>query len=261
MNKKPLLRGILIFIVSGLLFFLCTMPFRKILSVFTISEVRPAAVLNPLLGICFGLPASLGIAVANFIADWQSGYPAAILFEGLIPQFLYCYIPFLMWNALTKTEDHAHRLDSSSRVLKYALCVTVYAILSGIGVAVIVVANFGGSFLKTAFFVFLNNFIMGIVLGCPLMILINFIMRRPGKTAEERRLARSERIILYTALAELAAVIIIILCVYLFGKSNGGVYDVWNTVFVISAIAVIVIMIVSLAVILGGKKNTQSERN
>ena len=114
-------RFILIFLISGVVFFLFTTPFHQILSVLTFSEVRPSAVLYPILGISFGLPAALGITVANFINDAVNGFPAAILLEGLIPQFLYVMVPYFLWKWMMRGEDHIFRLDCVSRVLKFIL--------------------------------------------------------------------------------------------------------------------------------------------
>ncbi|MCQ2548383.1 MAG: QueT transporter family protein [Clostridia bacterium] len=226
--KEKTIRFIVIFLLSGVAFFLFTMPFREILSVFTVSEVRPAAVLNPLLGISFGYPAALGITVANFIADAYSGYPVAVLIEGIIPQFLYCIVPYYMWRALTKGEEHKHRLNNVERVVKFALVILVYAVISAIGVGAIVQANFGADFLNCAVFVFFNNFDVGILLGCPLMIAFNQAISRQRN--HDRKLSVNEIIILVAAAVEAIAITILIIAVY----SNGttlGTYDIWNTIY------------------------------
>lgn len=54
MSIKKVSRFILIYLLSGIAFFLLRMPFHKMLSVFTVAEVRPSAVLYPFPGISFG---------------------------------------------------------------------------------------------------------------------------------------------------------------------------------------------------------------
>ena len=241
MNK--FYKNLKIFLLSGIVFLAATMPFRNILSVFTVSEVRPAAVLNPFLGISFGLPAALGIAAANLLADGLSGYPVAVLIEGLIPQFLYSYVPYLMWRAFTKNEEHIHRLDSVSRVRKYTAVVLTYAVLSGLCVGAIVQTNFGADFLNCAFFVFLNNFTMSMVLGCPLMILSNQIMAR--RSGNDRRLFPSEKLILADGIAELLIIGIVIAAVYA-RYPDLGVNELWNMIYIDATVIIIASMAVTL---------------
>lgn len=253
MKKRSLFENFIIFVISALLFFAFSMPFRDLLSVFTVSEVRFAAVLNPLLGICFGFPSALGIAVANFIADFFSGYSLAVLLEGLIPQFLYSYIPYLIWIRLNKGESHIRRLDSASRLLKYAICVFVYALISGIGVGLIVQINFGADFLNCAFFVFLNNWMMGIILGCPLMILINVMM-----SYNKRNLFDPEKIIIVSALIE--TILFILIIIYVYSRTNSeAIYDIWNKVYIYSAIIINLFLIFVYIVVRIVEKNRKSE--
>lgn len=253
MRKRSLFENVFILVFTALLFFALSMPFRDILSVFTISEVRFAAVLNPLMGICFGIPSAIGITIANFVADYLSDYSIAVLLEGIIPQFLYTFVPYVIWNRLNKGESHIRRLDSSSRLLKYALCVFVYALISGIGVGLIVQLNFGADFLNCAFFVFLNNWMMGIVLGCPLMILVNISI-----SYNKRNLFDSEKIIIVSAFIELLLFIFIVLFVYNTTTST-EIYDIWNKAYIYSAIIINIFLVFVYIVIKIVEKNRKSK--
>ena len=226
--KKKVLRFIVIYILSGLAFFALTMPFHKILAVFTVSEVRPSAVLYPFLGISFGLPASLGILTANFISDAVNGYSWAVLLEGIVPQFLYSMVPYFMWKYFTKGESHIHRLDSVKRVMEFSLVCFVSALLGGIGVGTIVQVNFGADGLLAGFFVFLNNFDISIILGCPLMIISNQIISRRSGT--ERTVTPNEKIIIAAAAVEAIALIVMIPVAYANGATL-GTYDIWNSIY------------------------------
>lgn len=241
--KNKTLKFITIFMLSGLAFFALTLPFHRILAVFTLSEVRPSAVLYPFLGISFGLPSALGIAVANLISDYMNGYSAAVLIEGFIPQLLYSYIPYLIWKKLTKGEDHAHRLDSVDRVMKFVSVCFVSAFLSGVLTSLIIMVNFHTSFLQVAFFVFLNNFDVSIILGCPLMIISNQIISR--KSGSERIITPNEKIILLAGLVEIIGLTILISTMY---SSNTlvGTYDIWNSIYIYSVILVNAILLVAL---------------
>lgn len=245
--KNKTVKFISIFILSGLAFFALTLPFHRILAVFTLSEVRPSAVLYPFLGISFGLPSVLGIAVANLISDFANGYSAAVLIEGFIPQLLYSYIPYLIWKKLTKGEDHTHRLDSVSRVMKFVLVCFVSAFLSGILTSLIIMVNFHTPFLKVAFFVFLNNFDISIILGCPLMILSNQIISR--RSGSDRVITPNEKVMLFAGVTEIIGLVLLITTMY---SSNTlvGTYDVWNSIYICAIILINLILLCALIVMI-----------
>ncbi len=252
MKNKKALRSIVIFLLSGIAFFLLTMPFHKILAVFTVTEVRPSAVLYPFLGISFGWPAALGIMTANFISDAVNGYSAAILFEGLLPQLLYVIVPYYLWNRIMRGEDHKHRLDCVERVLKYAFVCLVFSLLSAFGVGVIMAINFHINPLQASLFVLLNNFDMAIILGCPLMVISNQIISRRAGT--DRILTRNEQIIIITAIVQVLGMAAVTAIVYTGGKTI-GTYDIWNTIYMIGLVLINATMLISLGcMVLFGKK-------
>lgn len=243
MTAKKVLRFILIYVLSGLAFFVLTMPFHKILSVFTVSEVRPSAVLYPFLGICFGWPSALGIMTANFISDFVNGYSSTVLIEGIVPQLLYTMVPYYLWKAIMKGENHPHRLDCAGRVIKFAFICLSFSVISGIGVGLIVYTNFGADFWSSAFFVLLNNFDLSVMLGCPLMIVANQIISR--RSGSERIITKNEKIIIITSVVQVLTMVALIVFVYA-AKKVIGTYSIWNTVYIYALIVNNVIMLISL---------------
>ena len=243
MKNKQTKRFILIFLLSSIVFFLLTLPFHKIFSVFTVSEVRPSAVLYPFLGISFGLPSALGIMTANFVCDALNGYSPAILLEGLIPQLLYTMVPYYLWKRLMKGEDHKHRLDCTLRVLKYTLVCLAFSLLSALGVGLIMAINFHIDPTQPSLFVLLNNFVMSVVLGCPLMVISNQIISRRAGT--DRTLTRNEIIILITAAVQIVLIILTAVTVYA-GDKTIGTYDIWNTIYIIGSVLIGITMPISL---------------
>ncbi|GEM_PF-3859350 len=233
--KNKTLRFLFITLLSGVVYLLFALPLRKVLAVFTVTDVRPAAALNPVLGISFGAPAALGIALGNAVADILSGYPSYMILFWILLQFIYSMVPYWLWNRLNRGEEHIHRFSSVSRVLKYTLCSLAYGILSACGVASYVNMTYGVPFFTCAGFVMMNNFTMAMLLGSPLMILLNVFMSRQAGT--NRKLFFNEKILLIGSVAEIVIVSIIILCVY--GKMGGGEnFEIWNTIFIYSVIAV-----------------------
>lgn len=243
MKNTRITRFIFRYLISGIAFFLLTMPFQKMLSVFTLTEVRPSAVLYPLLGISFGWPSALGIMTANFICDNLFGYSAAILYEGLVLQVLYTIVPYYLWKRITIGEDHIHRLDCVGRVLKYVLTCLVFSILSAVGVGLVIGFNYHINTTQTALFVLQNNFNMSVILGCPLMVIANQIISR--RSGSKRVLTQNEIIILFTAGLQVLLMIFTIIIVYAGGKTI-GTYDIWNTIYIIGSVNIGITMLLSL---------------
>lgn len=247
--KNKYIKSLIIFVVSAIVYLAGTLPLRDLLSVFTVTDVRPGAVINPFLSICFGPLAALGCTVSNFFADYLSGYPTKVLLQGLIPQFLYGFIPYILWKKLTKGDDHSYRLDSLSKLLKFTFVAFVYGVIAGICVGYIVQSNYGANFFNTAIFVFLNNFDMTMMFGCPLMIIANIIVSGKDKK-EYRSLSTNEIIILYTSVIEIIGMGVIAYAVY--AATIDGIndtYAIWNNIYIYSTIYFNVILIVSIGLL------------
>lgn len=244
---KKTIRFIWIFVLSGVLFFALTLPFHKLFTVFTATEVRISAVLYPFLGISFGLPAALGIAIANMISDYYSGYQTIVLFTGMGFQFLYTMIPYCMWRFFVKNDKHKHRLDSVKRVLQFSLACFVSAVLAAIFVGGYCYVFYEIDFFQAAKFVFLNNFEVSIMFGCPLMVLANQIISR--KKGADRTLTTNEKIIIGTSIVEIIALVLLIVIMYTTGKAK-GTYDIWNVIYYYILILIAFLFIVSLIIMI-----------
>lgn len=251
MNKKKVVRFILTYVLSGISFFLLTMPFHKIFAVFTVSEVRPSAVLYPLLGTCFGWSSALGIMTANAISDIMNGYTPALITEGLVLQLLYAIVPYYLWKKLTKGESHRHRLDSISRILKYVAVCFIFSVLSAIGVGTLIYLNYHTNPTQAALFVLLNNFDISVILGCPLMVISNQIISRHSGT--KRVITSEERIIIITAIAQIIVMTGVMAIIYSSDKTI-GTYSIWNSIYIIELVFINLSMLISLAFMMRFRK-------
>lgn len=246
---KRIFKQVLICLGSCIVFFLCTYPLRDTFAVFTVTDVRPGIAVLPLLSMCFGPSASLGCAFANLYADYISNYPAKVLVQGFPLQFIYGFVSFLLWKKLTAGDDHSYRINSSSKFLKLLLVALVFGVISGFGVAYIVYSNYGANFVKTVFFVFMNNYTFTMLLCVPLMILANIIVSGIGKD-NYRKLSANELIIIFTSLAEFVGIGVITYGIYAaYSKVGGDTYEVWNNIFIYSVIYVNAMILVALGLI------------
>ena len=257
-EKNPQSKALIVGFTSAIVFFALTVPFRDAFNVFSMTEVNPAAVLYPFLGISYGLPAAIGITIAKCLADLISqdyGWIAAL--EGILPTFFATIVPYWIWKAVTKGEDHIHRLDSVARVLKFALCVFVSAVISGVGFGAVAALTGKVDFFRSAMFVLLNNFDIGIILGCLLMIVSNQIISR--NAGSSRVVTPNEKIILGAAAAEIVGLIILI--AVLFTTRTGDAADIWNDVYLYGLVLINSILIVSLDVMVVNQESRKSKAN
>lgn len=245
MKNSKLLKNIGIFLASFAIYFLATYPTRNLFTVFTVTDVRPGAALNPLISMCFGPYAILGVALATTLGDYLSGYPNLVLIQGIVFQYIYGYLSYITWKKLTSNDSHRYRLDSLNKILKFGITALVFAISSAIGVGFIVYSNFGANGFETFGFVFLNNFDSTMVIGMPLLIVLNLLVHK-NATGEKRNLSKNEKTILYSVVLDIIALSIIIFLVYRgFKGSNSDIYTIWNTIYYYGCLAINSVLILT----------------
>ena len=246
--KKDAKTLILIAIISGLVYFVATYPFRDLFSVFTITDVRPGCVVPLFSSICFGPAAAIGCAIANAIADYLQGYSIPAVFEGILFQFVYGYVCYKVWKLITKGDDHSYRIDSASKYLKIILVSFVFALLSSIGVGIICYQFFNLNPIDIGKFVLLNNFTFPMLFSYPIMILANLIISGIGKD-DLRTTSISEKVMLFSSLINFFGIIVIALYVY-YGAVGSTNYAIWNDIYLKSMGYVDCICLLTLLVLL-----------
>ena len=225
-EKNSYLKKIAVAIISAIVFFVTTVPFRQLFQVMEVTEVRPAAALNPTCGLLFGFWGALGCALGNLAADIISGYSPLMCVLGFVVQVLFGLIPHLVW----KSFKCQVRLDSSLNVLRYMLMITANSVVIAIllGVAMFI-TGIGEIFSMTTLMLFHNNFVFGVVLGIPIILVYTRIKL---KKVGGHFTLNEQFIMIFLFLAILSAVII---GVYAFSETSGYVtnlLDLWNGVYI-----------------------------
>jgi phosphoserine phosphatase RsbU/P len=173
-NHTHMKKHLFHFIMSGIVFFIITMPFRTFFSVMAVTEVRPASALPPVFGLLFGFWGALGAAIANLIADIMSGYSPQLYITGFIAQFLYGYIPYKLWYATPfshETEMEKPRLDIVRHVVKFIIIIILDSIIMAALFGFLVELYGLSTYLSmSTLMVFFNNLVFSIVLGIPIFI-------------------------------------------------------------------------------------------
>ena len=214
-----------IFLFGALLFLGFTMPFRLRLEAAQITEMRPSAALTPVLGLLFGLPASLGCAVGNIVADLISGYGVGYALLSGAQQLLYGMLAYVMWRRMNREHDGSRFcLDSISRLLKLLLVMASVAAVSVFCSAIINhVCNVADIITINSLYTFMNIFDSGLIFGCPLMILGHFLQRKIDNMREDRHdkivvFSLNERMILNSLITGLGICLLVGAAVYLADK-------------------------------------------
>lgn len=178
MNKNYIStkKHILHLLISGVAFFVITMPFREFFSVMGVTEVRPASAFPPVFGILFGIWGAMGTAIANLIADVLSGYPPMLCITGFIAQFLYGYLPYKLWYATPFNHNNKieiPRLNIVKNVLKYIIIILLDSIVIAALLGFLMEYYGISSYLSmTTLMLYFNNFVFSMMIGIPLFIFI-----------------------------------------------------------------------------------------
>lgn len=173
--KKEIFTFVRRMFISAAVFFAVSLPFKYLFSLVPgVTEIRPANVVPPVLGVLFGLPAAVGISVGNLISDILSGSNAFICVTGFIANFLYSYLPYRMWYTEfdSKGKVTPPNLSSMKDVLKFIYIIFINSLLVTILLMLIFeTAGFGTSG-DNAPLLFFNNFDFAVILGVPLLSIL-----------------------------------------------------------------------------------------
>ncbi len=121
MWKYP--KMIVLTIVSAALYSLCLVPFRGWQLIPGIAEIRPAAVLPPLLGILFGPAGAWGCGIGNTIGDFLSNTMTEASYFGAVGNFCFAMIAYVLWGQQSQnTKGQDFSLANVQDLQRYVLC-------------------------------------------------------------------------------------------------------------------------------------------
>lgn len=247
-EKKAAFKKTAIIFLTALVFFAVTMPFRRLFQVVSVTEVRPAAALNPTFGLLFGFTGALGCAIGNLAADMLSGYSPLMCALGFVVQMIYGLFPYIAWKAL-----HSEvRLNSYKKILRYMVVCAVNSLLTAVLLGVTMFITGIGQILSvTTLMLFLNNFVFCVVLGIP--IILGYTGVKLKKSGEKFSL--NERFILIFLF--LSIVSAAIMGCFAFGELSGNTDDLlafWNKVYVYISVDLLVFSVITACILYYAEK-------
>lgn len=166
----PVVKNILLTLILLLVFLIVAIPFKVMSVIPGFTDIRPVSLLQPVFGIFFGVPGCMAFAIGNLISDIDSDSLRWSSIAGFAANFAGPYLFYLFLCRLSKTP---FSLRSGKNLLKTiavtALSAIVQAVLITPAVVLIYPEVSGWLFATT---VTLNGSIFPIILGIPLMILM-----------------------------------------------------------------------------------------
>ncbi len=147
-----------------------------------ITEVRPANVFPIIFGLMFGPAGAWGSAIGNLIGDLVGGTLGWGSIAGFVGNFMLGFIPYKMWGALgmVPKSDMSQNTNSLNKLLAYIIITITSAAACAIIIAwyLDLVGLIPFAFL--AIVITLNNAIVELVVGPPLLLLLYPRVKRWG---------------------------------------------------------------------------------
>lgn len=145
-----------------------------------ITEVRPANVFPVIFGLMFGPAGAWGSAIGNTIGDFLGGTIGWGSIFGFFGNFFLGFIPYKMWGALVPKNDVSQTVNSGRKLWAYVIITITAAAACAIIIAwyLDLVGLIPFAFLATV--ITLNNALIELVLGPPLLLLLYPRVKRWG---------------------------------------------------------------------------------
>ena len=140
-----------------------------------ITELRPANVFPAIFGLMFGPAGAWGAAIGNTIGDLLGGTLGWGSLFGLVGNFYLAYLPYKLWGSffgMVPANDMSQNTNTFRKFLAYVLINLVAAAACAIIIAWYLDLTGIVPFDFLSIFITLNNFIVSIVLGPPLLLLL-----------------------------------------------------------------------------------------
>ena len=159
-----------LFFALVLVYLILAVPFRVMVVIPGFTEIRPVQLLKPVYGIFFGIPGCLAFAVGNLIGDLLSDSLKWSSIAGFAANFVGPFVFWLFWRRFSKMPFF---LRTGKDLLKLLAVTVVSAALEALLITpTVMLAYTDVNAVLFAETVFLNGTVFPLLLGIPLMILM-----------------------------------------------------------------------------------------
>lgn len=167
------------FFISGILSFVLLFFRQKFLFALTGGEVRLACVFPPIFGMTFGFPGIIACTLSAFAANLLSGYSAGLCFFNVPANFLFGFVPLVVWNFVSGIDKEQRlRINSPVKFLIFALLMIaangIVLLSEKIGFRIFSPTI---DFSKEILLNFINNVFFCTMYGLPMFMTVSAIFR------------------------------------------------------------------------------------
>ena len=159
-----------LFFAQVCIYLVMAIPFRVMVVIPGFTEIRPVQMLKPVYGVFFGIPGCFAFAVGNLIGDLLSDSLKWSSITGFVANFAGPFVFWLFWSRLSKA---SFSLRTGKDLLKQFAVTAVSAALEALLITPTVMLAYSDvDAILFAETVFLNGTVFPLLLGIPLMILM-----------------------------------------------------------------------------------------
>jgi len=224
--------------ICALVFIGMAVPFKVMVLIEGLTEVRPVNAVPVVAGLLFGPAGAWGCAVGNLIADLFGTFSKASVL-GFIGNFIAAYLPYKLWHIFKKGE--APNAKSYINIGIYIFISAVGALATAILLACGLDVFFGFWSPQLFSIIFLNDFLFPLFLGLPVLIVLTcednkipaFMPQRQARSTVFRNVC--------LALSVILAVIITVMVYLGLAMSGSLLMIICGVVFLLSIAGVLVL--------------------
>ncbi len=155
-------------------------PFKALVLIPGVTEIRPAAALPMVFGMLFGPAGAWGVAIGNFIADLSGGTFGINCIFSFFGNFVLSYIPYKFYYLLKGSEYYKIKISNKKEVWRFCWILLVSTIACGMIIAYGQVVFKILPFYVLFTIIVINDTIVPIIIGIPLFNLLSPRLTRWG---------------------------------------------------------------------------------
>ena len=163
-RQKLLSMGLCILIFIGM-----AIPFKVMVIIEGLTEVRPVNAVPVVAGLLLGPAVAWGCAIGNLIADLFGTFSKASLL-GFIGNFIAAYLPYKLWHISTRGETP--NVKSYNNLMKFILITAIAALATALIIACGLDVLLGMWIPKVFWIIMLNDLGFPILIGLPVFIVL-----------------------------------------------------------------------------------------
>lgn len=164
-SKEKLLQ----IVICALIFIGMAVPFKVMVLIKGLTEVRPVNAVPIVAGLLLGPAGAWGCALGNLIADGFGTFSQASAL-GFIGNFIAAYLPYKLWHITKKRETP--NVKSSKNIVKFILIAALAALATAIIIACGLDVLFGMWIPSVFWIIFFNDLGFSILIGLPVFIVL-----------------------------------------------------------------------------------------